>query len=169
VLLGQPALVQEGPNNLAKIVWRRPISLNLRRFFRPVSLIVVSYSLWSTYIKMTCPLLLSIGFLVMSGLCGFRLVRGAREAGQFGTPFVIGKARRSAFISGLYMMLAVASLAIVGFVPDSGVDSLSAIVCLGLPSVPLGIYVALANYWRAKKTFEYAQQWSWSKELGAHS
>jgi hypothetical protein len=109
------------------------------------------------------PLLMFASFLVMSGLTAIKFVSEARQAGGAGRPFMAREARRSAMISGFYMMCAIASLAILGLVPDTGANSQSVIVCFTLPSVPLGIIVAIGNYLRAKKAFDLAQRFSQRK------
>ena len=109
------------------------------------------------------PLLLCGFFLVMAGLTGFRFISKAEEAGRAGSPFTGRKVGRSALISGLYMALAWASLAILGLVPNTGADSLTIIGC-SLPMSPImGLSVTIGTYLKAKRTFELARKLSQRK------
>jgi len=111
------------------------------------------------------PILAFLSFLVMSGLTGFRFISRARRDGESGRPFAVKETRRSAIISGLYMTLALVSVAILGPIVDTEVDALSVIGCFALPSVPLGVIVAIGNYFRAKQAHQLARKLSQRKSL----
>jgi len=106
------------------------------------------------------PLLMSVCFLMLSALNAIRLVVKARRDGESDRSFEIKQSWRLASISGIYMALAIASLALLGLIPDTGADSLTVIGCFGLSSLPFGITVTIGNYLRAKKAFQLSQKLS---------
>lgn len=104
------------------------------------------------------PVLMFVGFLVMSALNGYRIISKMGKDAGAGNPFRVTEARRSALVSGVCMALAWASLAILGLVPDIDADSLSVIGCSLSMSVIFGISVAGGIYLKAKRAFELGEQ-----------
>ena len=109
------------------------------------------------------PILMFCGFLVVSASNSYRAIERTGRDARAGSPFVAAKARQSALISGLYMALAWASLAILGFVPDTGADSLTVIGCSLPMSAFMGVAVATGIYSKEKQAFELGQELSRSK------
>jgi hypothetical protein len=109
------------------------------------------------------PWLMYVGFLVMSALNGHRIISKMGMDARAGGPFEVAEARRSALVSGVYMVLSWASLAILGLVPDIDADKSSVIGCSLLMSIPMGIGATIGIYLKAKKAFELGQRLSQSK------